>query len=346
MRTLTIAITGINACDNPAPGVGIAKSLKEAPGFQARTIGLAYDAMEPGIYLDQYIDRSFLIPYPVSGPDALLHRLQEIHAIEPIDVLLPNLDSDLPNVIAIESTLHKMGIRVFLPTEEQFCLRDKQHLRGAADLAGIDMPQQAVVKDQKELHQATQDIGVPVMVKGSVHSASRANSLQEAITRFTAVVARWGYPVLVQEVVIGEEMNVIGVGDGHGRALGMVAIKKMNVTELGKIWTGVTVSNQRLLEAAERFVAATQWRGPFEVECIISGDQVYLIEINPRFPAWVYFATGVGSNLPALLVDLALGCPITPPEGYPTGKLYIRYTDERVCDMARMQQLICQGESA
>lgn len=345
MTPLTIAITGLNACDNPAPGVGVAKSLKEAGRFKARVIGLAYDAMEPGIYLDQYIDRSVLIPYPASGPEPLLERLRAIHTQEPIDVILPNLDNDLPNFITLEPALRELGIRVYLPTSEQFRLRDKQHLRGAAALAEIDIPDQVVVNNQAELYQAVKKIGVPVMIKGAVHAASRANSLEEAIVRFSATVAKWGYPILVQKAVNGEEMNVIGVGDGRGEALGMVAIKKMNVTELGKIWTGVTVSNERLLAAARSFVAATCWRGPLEVECIVAGDRVYLIEINPRFPAWVYFATGVGINLPAMLVDMALDRPLTPVQEYPPGKLYIRYTDERVCDMARMRQLILHGES-
>ncbi len=346
MKPPTVAITGLNACDNPAPGVGVAKSLKQAETFRARIVGLAYDAMEPGIYLDQYIDRTFLVPYPASGAEALLQRLRTIHALEHIDVILPNLDNDLPNYIAIEPVLRELGIRVFLPTNEQFLLRGKQHLQGAAELAGIDMPEQRAVHDQKELYRAIKKIGVPVMIKGAVHAASRADSMEEAVVRFSSVAARWGLPILVQNLVNGEEMNVIGVGDGKGRALGMVAIKKMNVTKLGKIWTGVTVNNQRLLTAAQRFVAATRWRGPFEVECIVADDRVYLIEINPRFPAWVYFATGIGINLPAMLVEMALDCGVTDtPAHYPAGKLYIRYTDECVCDMERMQKLICHGES-
>ena len=46
-----VAVSGINAVDNPGPGVGIAKSLKEGDK-ELRVFGLAYDAMEPGIYMD------------------------------------------------------------------------------------------------------------------------------------------------------------------------------------------------------------------------------------------------------------------------------------------------------
>ena len=73
-----------------------------------------------------------------------------------------------------------------------------------------------------------------------------------------------------------------------------------------------------------------------------------LIEINPRFPAWVYFATGVGSNLPLDLVRRALGDDTPQPDftdGYPSGRLYVRYTDERVCDMSTFQNMVTRGES-
>jgi len=74
-------------------------------------------------------------------------------------------------------------------------------------------------------------------------------------------------------------------------------------------------------------------------------ETVYLIKINPRFPAWVYFATGVGVNLPAMLLRCALGEQVAGAEEYAAGKLYIRYTEERICDMARFQSLVTRGES-
>ncbi|MDZ7767298.1 MAG: hypothetical protein U5K00_23260 [Melioribacteraceae bacterium] len=75
MKELKIAVSGINAVDNPGPGVGVARSLKEDPDLNVKVIGLAYDAMEPGIYLDWLIDKTFILPYPSSGKDALLERL-------------------------------------------------------------------------------------------------------------------------------------------------------------------------------------------------------------------------------------------------------------------------------
>ena len=188
------------------------------------------------------------------------------------------------------------------------------------------------------------ELGLPVMVKGSFYKAYAAYTSTQAVSHFHALVAEWGYPVIVQSIVVGEELNVIGLGDGEGGSLGTVGIKKISVTSLGKIWTGVTIKHAAMMEAANRFIRELKWRGPFELECIVKGDDVYLIEINPRFPAWVYFATGVGVNLPARLVRAALGVDQPAAPDYDAGKLFVRYSYELVTDMVKFQQAVTRGE--
>ena len=67
MKQITVGISGINAADNPGPGVGVARSLREDDSLDVKILGLAYDALEPGIYLDWLIDKTFLLPYPSEG---------------------------------------------------------------------------------------------------------------------------------------------------------------------------------------------------------------------------------------------------------------------------------------
>ena len=99
-----------------------------------------------------------------------------------------------------------------------------------------------------------------------------------------------------------------------------------------------------MMAAAEKFVKTCRWRGPFELECIVAGQDVYLIEINPRFPAWSYAATGVGLNLPSQLLRRSLGLPTTPPGDYPAGKLFVRYTYDMVTDMTPFHNAVTKGE--
>ncbi|WP_457623333.1 ATP-grasp domain-containing protein [Persephonella sp.] len=344
---IKIAVSGINAVDNPGPGIGVSKSLKEADDFKAEIIGIAYDAMEPGIFMNWIIDKSFIMPYPSGGHDSFINRLYYIKETYGLDFYMSVLDSELPVLIKYADELERNGIKTFLPTAEQFKLRGKDNLEMIAERIGIDTPKSEVVASVDELIKGIDKIGLPVMVKGTFYKAYRAYTKQEAISHFNKIVAQWGYPVIIQEVVSGEEMNVVGAGDGEGRSLGMVGIKKMWITELGKIWTGVTIKNEKMLDAASKFIEKFGWRGAFELECIVDlkNDTVYLIEINPRFPAWSYFATGVGVNIPANIIRKSYGLKINENFDYQPGKLYVRYTDDLVTDMERFQKIITRGES-
>ncbi len=344
---IKIGVSGINAVDNPGPGIGVAKSLKEVRDFRAEILGFAYDAMEPGIYMDWIIDRSFILPYPSGGHDSFIKRLLFIKENYGLDFFMSVLDSEIPVLIKYSTELENYGIRTFLPTSEQFRLRSKDKLDEIAKSIGVDIPKSEVVSSVDELIKAVERIGLPVMVKGAFYKAYRAYTKQEAVTYFSKIVAQWGYPVIVQQVVSGEEMNVVGAGDGEGGSLGMVGIRKIWITELGKIWTGVTIKNEKMLSSAEKFIERYGWRGAFELECIVDlkNDKVYLIEINPRFPAWSYFATGVGINIPANIIRKVYNLPVIEYKDYPVGKLYVRYTDDLVTDMERFQRIITRGES-
>ncbi len=344
-QELVVAVSGINAVDNPGPGLGVVRSLKEAPDMHVKAIGLAYDAMEPGIYLDWLVDKSFIMPYPSSAEEDYLARLFYIQDVTGLEVVVPTLDAELPIFIKGAENLAQRGLKTFLPTWEQFEMRSKQRLLDLAPKLGLAIPPTEQVSSYQDLIKALDRIGFPAMIKGLFYKAYRVHTFAEAEGAFHKIVEEWGYPVLVQKVVQGEEVNVVGVGDGEGGSLGMMAIKKLWITSLGKIWTGVTIKNEALLQATEKFLAEFGWRGAFELECIASEDRIYLIEINPRFPAWIYFATGAGINLPARLVQAALGQPVDRNSDYEPGRLYIRYTYDLVTDMETFQHVVTRGES-
>ncbi|MCU0409025.1 MAG: hypothetical protein MUD02_08765, partial [Bacteroidales bacterium] len=88
-KKITVAVTGLNNIDNPGPGVPVIRALRESTEFDVRIIGLAYESLEPGIYMHDLVDRTYRIPYPSDGTDILVRRLLEIGRIEKIDVLFP-----------------------------------------------------------------------------------------------------------------------------------------------------------------------------------------------------------------------------------------------------------------
>ena len=346
-RPLTIAVTGLNATDNPGPGVPVLRSLRDGARAGERRIGLTYDALDPGIYARELADQVFLLTYPSAGADAFLDRLASIHERAPLDVIIPTLDAELPLFIALEQQLRAMGIALFVPTEAQLALRGKAQLAALGRAADIDVPETAVVTGADDIPRVDGKVGYPLFVKGPYYGATLATCRAEAIAAFYRALAAWGGPVILQACVHGEEVNLVGVGDGKGGLLGPVVMKKLALTDKGKGWAGVTIRHEGLVEVAARFVAATRWRGPLEVEALRSSPDTYhVIEINPRFPAWVHLATGAGVDLPRVVVDLARGeaPPALPP--YQVGKLFVRISLDQVVDMQEFERIVTTGETA
>jgi len=202
---LHVAVTGLNATDNPGPGVSVLRSLRLEPDFHGELIGLAYDTLDPGIYCRELgLLGSFLLPYPSQGAEAVLARLRQVHEDVRIDVLIPTLDAELPCLIALEDDLARLGIRTFLPSRRQFDLRAKTRLMELGREAGIEVPRGRVLADVAELYGIHEDLSWPLVVKGVFYGATVCRTVDEAVAAFHAHVATWGWPVIVQEFHAGD----------------------------------------------------------------------------------------------------------------------------------------------
>ena len=336
---MKVAVSGLNNTDNPAPGIPVIKSIAK----EHTIIGFSYDANEPGNYMGM-CEKTYLMPFPSLGYDELKNRLEYIQKNEGLDAIIPNLDAELPLYIKYQEEIEEMGIKLCLPSLENFELRNKNKLDSLATQLNMTYPKTYEVSSVADLIECTKSSNFPLMVKGNYYKAYMSHNLESAIENFYKISNEWGFPVLVQEVVYGEELNLVGVGNGRGELKGAVAIKKLTTTDIGKIWTGVTIKNEKLMQIAKDFVEHTKWRGPFELECIVNMNQVFMIEINPRFPAWVYFATEIGINLPQMVVDIMQGKEIQTQTQYPQNKMYVRFTGEIVTDMSDFMKLLATKE--
>lgn len=345
----TVAVTGMNATDNPAPGVGVARSLRLDPGFTGRIVGLGYDPLDPGFYAAGLLDGGAVMPYPSLGRDVFLSRIRMVREQFRIEALIPTLDSELRAMSTLERDLDDEGIGTFLPSLDAIERASKPQLPALAAAASVRIPDSEAISSVDGLPKLIKKFGLPVVVKGVYYGAYVAESEASAIAAFHHYEATWGVPVIVQKHVAGEEYNVCALGDGHGGMIGAVAMRKLMVTDKGKGWAGVTVANPQLLTVAERLIATLKWRGPLEVEIMVSGrgeslDDLHIIEINPRFPAWVYLTAAAGQNLPAMCARLALGLP-TPArlEPYTAGRMFVRIALDQIADIAAFGQLSATG---
>ncbi|PKP03652.1 MAG: biotin carboxylase [Bacteroidetes bacterium HGW-Bacteroidetes-9] len=342
---INIGVTGLNAIDSPGPGVAVIRGLREAGSFDVRIIGFAYESLEPGIYMHDLVDRTYQIPYPSTGTDALLSRLEYIHSREKLDVIIPNFDAELYSFMKLESKLLQMGIHMFLPTMEQFEERHKVNLSEFGKKYGIDVPLGKAIFDSSEIFDLQKDFDFPLMVKGKWYDAYIAYNMEQARTYFNKISAKWGLPVVLQRYVHGTEYNVTGLGDGKGNTIAAVPMRKQFITDKGKAWAGISIDDKKLLSITQKFISATKWKGAFELEMMKSNDnKYYLMEINPRIPAWVYLAVGVGQNIPEALTNLAMGNEVAPFESYEVGKLFIRYSYDMIVDRSEFEKISMNGE--
>lgn len=342
---LTLAATGLNNTDNPGPGIPVIRSIRESEEFDVRVIGLAYETLEPGIYMHDLVDKVYQVPYPSEGSDSLIKRLELINAAENINVLIPNFDAELYTFIKSSSVLDKMGIHTFLPTLDQLEQRHKANLPEFGKHYHINVPKSKPILNHSEIISLQDDFEFPLMVKGKFYDAYVAYNEEQVKMHFNKISAKWGLPIIIQEFVKGTEVNVIALGDGEGNTIGAVPMRKQYITDKGKAWGGITLADENMLSLTHKIIKATKWRGGMELELIkTTKNELYVIEINPRIPAWVYLAVGAGQNLPAALVKLALGYPVKPFKKYDIGKMFVRYSWDMIVGLKEFETLSTKGE--
>lgn len=346
MKKISVAVSGLNAIDSPGPGISVIRALKESRVFDIRVIGLAYENMEPGIYMHELVDKTYIIPLPTAGKDVLFKRLEYINSIDKIDVIIPNFDAELFNFIKLADTLkQELNVNTFLPGLEEFEARHKVNLVEYGKKHNIRVPKSKSIFNATELYKLHSEFSYPLVVKGKFYDAGIAYSVDQAHVLFNKIAAKWGLPVIIQEFVNGEEVNVTALGDGNGSTIGAVPMRKQYITDKGKAWSGISIADEKLLEMTRSLIASSKWRGGLELEIVkTEDDEYYLLEINPRFPAWVYLAVGCGQNHPDALVRMAMGETLKPFETYEVGKLFVRYSYDMIVDLKEFEKISTRGE--
>jgi carbamoyl-phosphate synthase large subunit len=344
---LCVAVSGLHLGENAQPGPGVIRSLRDAFGERIRIVGLAYDALDSSLYAPGLLDEAFLLPYPSASPAAYLDRLLEIDELVGLDVLIPCLDAELPVLEHLAPALAERRLACVLPTREMLAARAKDRLPELARSLGVSTPETHQVVDASALPGIANGLGYPLVIKGPFCDAEIVHGPEQAENAFRRLAAAWGLPVLAQRFVKGEEYNVAALGDGRGGSYGAVAMRKTIVTRLGKAWGAVTVHEPAVIDTAERVVRGLRWRGPCEIELLKTREgRVELVEVNPRFPAWIYLTTAAGANLPLGLLRLALGRKPPPFAGYRAGTFYVRHAAEAIGSMSELETIAYHGRRA
>lgn len=310
---IRVAVSGVSTLDVVNAGLGVARSLRLAPGI-GRLYGFGYGNFDSGLYRPELFDAGFRL---AASDDAgiLLDRLTAIHAEHPFDVAIPCLDGEIPRFIEIENELEAIGIRSLLPGPEAFEARSKSNLFASESRishGGFAIPATILVRSEKAVEQAVRKLGLPVALKGPVSHAFPARSLDEARAAWAALRKKGCSEALVQEFIAGERFAVAAVCDREHRAVSTLAIKKLRICDRGSTWSAVSVDQPALQAGFGDYLTALEWVGPAEGEFIRDeiSEQFYLIEVNPRFTAWISFSAHLGLNHPHAAARLAMGLAV------------------------------------
>ncbi len=342
----TVAVTGLHRGENPQPGPAVIASLRRRfPNL--RIIGLSYDPMESSLYGQgaDHPDAAYLIPFPGAGATALLERLDMIREKEDLGFVIPCLDSELENYMAIHPQLLERGIGCILPTPDSFKARGKADLYDFCRRIGVPVPVTKLANNTAAVERCAQEIGYPVYVKGRLYNANLARSGADLVQACDEIVKVWGWPLMVQEVLSGEEYDVTGVGDGKGRIIKSCTIRKLLRTSHGKGFAGIVVEDPEIDHLSQRIIHELRWDGPFELEFLKApGKPHALMEINPRFPAWIDFPSQIGCNLPALLLERLLDQEPQPLRTCAAGQMFVRHCVDLVGEFSSFADMASSGE--
>jgi carbamoyl-phosphate synthase large subunit len=346
-RRPVVAITGLEARDNPYPGCAVAKALRRARGDDVVLVGLAYDPLLTGAFRSDLFDRVYATPFPADPPGTTLRRLLEIHAEFPLDALIPTLDTEIAAYAAASDDLRRVGVRTYLPSPTATKVRYKDRLASFCADAGLFSPRTEVVADPDAFFYGDGPIKTPCYLKGPMADATRVETPEEAVAAFWRLAVAWGYPILAQEPIVGEEFDVCAVVDSAHEPLAALAIKKTLVTRAGKAAAAAVVDDPDVLESARRALRALRWRGPLELEFVreTSSGRDYLIEVNGRFPAWCGASPDLGINLPDLLLRLLLDEPIEPIGAPRVGASFARVSKTVVGRVEEAASLAVEGKT-
>ncbi|HBQ21531.1 MAG: hypothetical protein A2Z91_02150 [Deltaproteobacteria bacterium GWA2_38_16] len=341
-----VAITGLQMMDNPYPGVSVARSLKESPSFSGKIIGLSYDLHCTGNF-SPYFDDIFLTPFPWDSETQWLNRIAQIHQKIRLDVIIPTLDSEIALFSKMSLTLEKMGIKTFLPSEMSVKARAKNFLpEWCKTHQIIKTPKTMVVVNKSEIAKIVGTVGYPCLIKGALADAYIAYDIYEASVFFDRIYYGWGLPVIIQECIKGDDFDVVALAGKDSTLIGATAIKKLAITDQGKCAIASIVNDEQLFTLTQKIAHALKWVGPFEVEMVYDGfnKEFYLIEINARFPAWIYLTAKANYNLPEKLVQLAMGENVSPLPPCQSELLFTRTKEDYFFEVNAYSKLAATGE--
>ena len=226
--------------------------------------------------------------------------------------------------IKLTEALMKMGVPILgTSAEDVDAAEDRELFDKILEECCIPRPAGHTVFTCEEAIQAANDLGYPVLVRPSYVLGGQGMQIainDQDITEFIGVINRIAqeHPILVDKYLVGKEIEVDAVCDGEEVLIPGI----MEHIERAGIHSGDSISvypaqslsekTKRVIEEYTRRLAkALHVRGLINIQFIVSNDEVYVIEVNPRSSRTVpYISKVTGIPIVKLATQVIIGTTI------------------------------------
>ncbi len=300
---MKIYISGLYSGTNPQPGVGIARSLRLAYP-DATLVGVEYSNRCSGIHWQDFDDIWLQRPWEELNLDA--HAFEIGKTLDAGGLWISANDLEIMWLASVFPEGHK---NLLTPPTSSLQMVAKPAVPAHEGLP-VQIPTFVSTEiSDWDLHMFCRQHNWKVWLKGPYYDAVRTRNWSEFQNMRAALSSSWSTDKLfLQSHVTGYEESVCFCAY-QGELLGCVQMRKRDLTEMSKTWAGdVTEVPEAFAVPLRKMVRDLNWTGGAELEMVRDADgKSWLLEMNPRFPAWIHGGTIGGFNLPAKLIEGASG---------------------------------------
>lgn len=306
---MKIYISGLHSGTNPQPGVGIARSVRAGyPG--AEIIGVEYSNRSSGIHWTDFDDIWLQRPWAELNLPQYAAQIEKV--LDAGGWWISGSDLESLWLADVFSNGHPQLLTPPLAALEQTA-KPNIAARGALP---IKIPTFVTTElTDWELHAFCREHDWRVWLKGPYYEAIRVRDWG-TLEHFRQVLSSgWTTERLFLQAHVSGYEQSISFAAYKGELLECVYMHKRDLTEENKTWAGETSEvSEDFKTKLRQMVKDTNWTGGAELEMVCDpAGQLWLLEINPRFPAWIHGSTLTGKNIPATLIEAASGIKAQKP---------------------------------
>jgi carbamoyl-phosphate synthase large subunit len=263
-----------------------------------------------------FLDKVY--PVPAWSEPSYLDNLLRICAQEDVNLLIPLYEPEFNLLSVHREAFAAVGVTLLLSDQKVLGIcQDKYQTAQFFNQIGVKIPETRLI------NQVDPDVKFPLIAKPRFGMGSIGVRKVESLEKLGKIPK--GLELLFQEYITGAEYTLDVCCDLEGRIIAVVPRERLEVRG-GEVTKSRIVRNQRLIDEGIYIVEKLGAAGPLNLQCIMRADQIYWLEINPRFGGGVPLSYAAGVDYPDLLYRMVQGIPVASMIGrFEDDLLMLRY---------------------